>query len=503
MATNAYFLNQYKLTTLSVAGGIDDSQTDDIVVQDITGVEIAKPGICAITYADPIDTTKIEYITYTSINDSTKALVGVTRGAEGSTAKAHDNGAVVAFSIISESHINNLATALTIEDDETDMVEGVKDEDTMASDSATALATQQSIKAYVDNGQVTSLSRQAIINGNFDVWQRGTTSTPADVTVVYSADRWNDYISRNGGTLPTLSRTREAFTVGELAGSYYFNRLTTNGAGTSMGDASYSRFAQRIEHGTRYLCGNGKKVTVSFYARSSIANKRIGITLIQNYGSGGSPTAQELLLNPDGAITLTSTLTKYTATFTTNTLTGKTFGTANDDFIQIQFTYQWGVTRGGTDVEDGVTAEDFGGAGTIDIAQVQLCAGEVALPFQPKSFEEELRACQRYYEKSYPQSVAPGTALDENLGYGTQFTHPSATGGIVTPYKVSKRTIAGTVTVYDAAGTAGKVTGFTGAAFVDNQSLTYLAGKENGFYILNTTANTTNTYFNWSVSDEL
>jgi len=150
MATNAYFLNQYKLTTLSVAGGINDSQTTGIVVQDITGVEIAKPGICAITYADPIDTTKIEYVTYTSINNSTKALVGVTRGAEGSTAKAHDNGATVAFSIISESHINNLATALTIGGDETNMIEGVKDEDDMASDSATALSTQQSIKAYVD-----------------------------------------------------------------------------------------------------------------------------------------------------------------------------------------------------------------------------------------------------------------------------------------------------------------------------------------------------------------
>ena len=45
-------------------------------------------------------------------------------------------------------------------------VDGIKDEDDMASDSATALATQQSIKAYVDNHVVFSKSSYAKTTSN-------------------------------------------------------------------------------------------------------------------------------------------------------------------------------------------------------------------------------------------------------------------------------------------------------------------------------------------------
>ena len=102
-----FYVPQYFTTQLSVAGGIDDSQTDDIVLQDISGIDHTKPGILAITWSNPIDTTKIEYLFYTSINDSTKELVGVTRGQEGYSAKSHLNGATVAWPL-SKSHINNI-----------------------------------------------------------------------------------------------------------------------------------------------------------------------------------------------------------------------------------------------------------------------------------------------------------------------------------------------------------------------------------------------------------
>jgi hypothetical protein len=149
MATTAHYLNQYISTTLASVGGIDDSATTGIILASVTNIATDKPGIACITYTDPIDVTKAEWITYTSIDSGTKELQGVTRGQEGFSAKAHDNGATVAFPL-SESHINNLNDALIIGADEENLVEGVLDEDDMASDSATKLATQQSIKAYVD-----------------------------------------------------------------------------------------------------------------------------------------------------------------------------------------------------------------------------------------------------------------------------------------------------------------------------------------------------------------
>lgn len=272
--------------------------------------------------------------------------------------------------------------------------------DDVAGTATTKKVTLQNISdliAVTEPNNASSMARQAIINGNFDVWQRGTSFSISGANpAVFGADRWRDTGVQDGGTFPTLTRTREMLTSGDIANAFYYTRLATNGAGSSLGVNSFYLYDQKIENGTRNLCGNGKTVTVSFYARSDIANKKLGFTVVQNYGSGGSPSTIEYIQN--APITLTSTWTKYTATFTTNTLSGKTFGTDNNDYLGLRFWLEWGATLGGTQLYTGVSAETFVGAGNIDIAQVQLCAGDVALPFMPKSYEEELRACQRYYE---------------------------------------------------------------------------------------------------------
>ena len=110
MAT-LYYLPQKKLTTLSTPGGITSAgQTTGIKIGDVTGIDITKPGIICVTWAQPLDETAFEYISYTSI-DGSNELQGVTRGAEGSTARnSHINGAIVAF-VVSKSHINNINTA--------------------------------------------------------------------------------------------------------------------------------------------------------------------------------------------------------------------------------------------------------------------------------------------------------------------------------------------------------------------------------------------------------
>jgi len=338
------------------------------------------------------------------------------------------------------------------------------------------------------------MARQAIMNGNFDVWQRGTSVALIDSTVTYQADRWLDYVGKDGGTLPTLTRSRQNLTPGSVQNAFYLSRLTTNGAGTSLGVNSWGYYQQKIEHGVRSLCGSGKKVTVSFRASSDIATKRIGVTLMQYYGSGGSPSAAEFILSTP--ITLTSTPTEYTVTFTTNTLSGKTFGTNNDDYIGLRFYYMWGTTLGNTYVQTGVTVETFVGAGNIDIAQVQLCSGDVALPFQPKSFEEELRACQRYYEKSYNYEIAPATATTLGAYYSSIHTAYLLSDGHV-KFSITKRTTP-TVTLYSSNGTT------SGVGSEYNNASTFVADRaisvsgnigNNGMWAGGTAGNFTTTAF--------
>ena len=103
-----------------------------------------------------------------------------------------------------------------------------------------------------------------------------------------------------------------------------------------------------------------------------------------------------------------------------------TFGTNVDDYIAFDIYKMWGTTWGNTYVQTGVTAETFVGSGNIDIAQVQLCSGDVALPFQPKSFEEELRQCQRY-----AFDVTSGSATANIALFPVVASSTTAAGGVI------------------------------------------------------------------------
>jgi len=141
-------------------------------------------------------------------------------------------------------------------------------------------------------------------------------------------------------------------------------------------------------------------------ARSSIVNKRIGVMLYNSYGTGGSPSANEGITGNNW--TLTSDWALYHHTFEMNTLSGKIFGTNNDDNLGLQFYLAWGSSRAYR--VNAETAETFVGAGNIDIAQVALYAGDVSYPFEPVPFDIELQRCMRYYEKSYAYGVYAGAA---------------------------------------------------------------------------------------------
>jgi len=232
------------------------------------------------------------------------------------------------------------------------------------------------------------------INGNFDIWQRGASFTNPISSTQFTADRF--LASANiSGTSPTNLIHSKISMTGEIDGTTTAYRFSSDGSGV-LNSGDFYRVMHAIENGTRKLCGNGKKITVSFWARSSIANKKIGIYGIQNYGTGGSPSTSEILQGKN--VVLTNTWQKITHTFNTNTLIGKTFGTNIDDNFRLCFMYAYGVTLA-TNVNDTV-GETFGGTGTIDIAQIKIESGDVVTPFVPLSVGEELKMCQRYFETS-------------------------------------------------------------------------------------------------------
>lgn len=262
MATTGYFLNQYFTTVLNVGGGIDASQTTGIIVSDVSGIDTTKPGVALINYADPLNTTLAEWVTYTSINGS-KELVGVTRGAEGFSAKTHDNSVAIAFPI-SESHINPLVTALSIGGVATNLVETTKDEDDMASNSATALATQQSIKAYVDTKTAAVPTVTFATSGPQATFSTSSTST-VDVT----------------GVTLTITPTRTVTVNASITGRSY---------GATAGD---------VVRAALYI--DGVKITEIDYA-VVIANYGVSFSLVaQASVASGSRVIKMMVHNATGA----------------------------------------------------------------------------------------------------------------------------------------------------------------------------------------------------------
>ena len=235
--------------------------------------------------------------------------------------------------------------------------------------------------------------RNKIINGNFDIWQRGTSfSVTADNT--YTADRWTTIYN---GTGATRTISRQTFALGQTDvpnEPTYFLRWNQSVAGSN---GTYNALVQRIESVKTFA---NKNITISFYAKAAAA-MNIGVYAGQIFGTGESPSAA-VYTNIIQA-TLSNTWQKYTVTFTVPSIAGKTLGSNNNDFLEIAFSLPLNTTF------------------TFDVAQVQVEEGTAATPFEQRPIGMELSLCQRYYQKSYAQNVTPGTSNFDNghpYGYG-------------------------------------------------------------------------------------
>mgnify|MGYP001048891813 CR=1 FL=1 len=269
----------------------------------------------------------------------------------------------------------------------------VLDEDDLTSNSATKVATQQSIKAYSDLKGI-GLSRQAIINGNFDIWQRRTNfasdTTPANSDDTYLADRW--VLLSDGNDVTDVTRSTNA-----PVGSAYSIKFQVETANKKFG------ILQILEN-VDALKLDDKSVSISFQAKTTTGK------LIENL--------RVAVLAWDGtADTVTSDVVSAWAVEGTNP-TFATNWTAENTAANKAITTSWAKyeveniaidTSGMTNIAVFIWVDDTDAAvdDELFISQVQLCAGEVALPFQPKSFEDELAACQRYYCKTFLYTTAP------------------------------------------------------------------------------------------------
>jgi hypothetical protein len=245
--------------------------------------------------------------------------------------------------------------------------------DTTKSYTYTADQTFPGITATSYNGGPI-VGRNYMLNGGFDIWQRGTsvTSSAGFLATTFLADRWSAYYY-GGGNTANYTMSRQDQVPGAIPGyeSQYFIRHAFP-AGNAT---SYWEWQNRIED-VRTLAG--QTVTFSFWAKST-GTTNPTIEIQQNFGTSGSATSYAYL----GAPTIGSTWNRYTWTTTLGSIAGKTIGAGS----YLQFKLYFGPTAG--------TVTAF----NLDIDNIQLESGPVATPFsrQNISYQAELAACQRYY----------------------------------------------------------------------------------------------------------
>jgi hypothetical protein len=219
--------------------------------------------------------------------------------------------------------------------------------------------------------------KNKIINGDFGIWQRGTSFTnPAQGA--YTADRWR--INFAGAIAPTTATlSQQTFTPGTapVAGyeSQYFWRYAVT---TKGGSATYFETKTRIEDVRTFA---GQTATYSFWAKADSA-RNLSINWEQGFGSGGSSAVSTSLTS----VSVTTAWARYSVTISVPSVSGKTIGAGS-----------YGAPSIRLDMADGMT---------LDLWGMQVEAGSIATPFQTATgtIQGELAAAQRYYYRSFPEA---------------------------------------------------------------------------------------------------
>jgi hypothetical protein len=245
------------------------------------------------------------------------------------------------------------------------------------------------------------LSPNYIINGGFDIWQRGTTFN-AIAASTYFADRWT-IATKDAGI--TLNVSQQTFTPGSAPVSGYEGQFYARFANTAFSTGNTYYVGQKIENVRTFA---GQVVTFSYWARvSSGTLTPARVYLNQQFGSGGSAEVDNI---GSATPTYTTSWQRFTQTITIPSITGKTIGTNSNLWALWQITPNANVT--------------------LDVWGVQLEAGSVATSFRRNapSIQAELAACQRYYQQfdlsgTFDAAGANGLIATKWLAAGTIFAN--------------------------------------------------------------------------------
>jgi hypothetical protein len=282
-------------------------------------------------------------------------------------------------------------------------------------------------------------NRNLIINGDMAVSQRSVSEAGVTTSGYKTVDRFRASESSLGTAVFTHAQATDA--PDGFANSLKLTTTTAEGAVAADDRLSitYAIEGQDLQH-LQYGTSSAKKVTLSFYVKSSLT----GTYSIALYATNAS----------NRLITSTYTINSANAwelkTITFDGDTSVAFTNDNTAGLTIYFNLGAGSDSTSTDSTSWIDYASTGLAygqtaqfqntlnATWQVTAVQLEIGDTATPFEHRSYADELLRCQRYFYRPF---LTSGTSEDTELGlprfYASRYS--TSAGYVYITYPVSMR----------------------------------------------------------------
>ena len=265
-------------------------------------------------------------------------------------------------------------------------------------------------------------NRNILINGDMRICQRSTSTTSINAYIV---DRWRSY----GGALDcTISQQTDATAYPRSRTALRLHRTS----GTSQ--TNNTGLAQGVEtlNSKPYA---GETLTLSFKARCganfSSASNALTATIAAGEGTDENPVGMTNTNSNSSAVTLTTSVQSFSVSYAVP---------ADKTQLRVSFAYTPTGTAGAND--------------WFEITECQLEVGSVPSDFEYRDYQSELARCQRYYEHTYNEGIAPGANSSVGGYYGGHSGDGSNNVVWSSCFAVRKRAVP-TMTFYTDSGTSG------------------------------------------------
>ena len=349
----------------------------------------------------------------------------------------------------------------------------------------TDIASSAITSAKFGADAVPSGRKNLVINGDMRIHQRtGTTTRGAGVAATPVLDRWVMSVNSTTG-VADISQSTDVPSGEGFGHSLKIDVTTVN----SPSNVNYAILRQVWERSDLHHLNRGtssaKQLTLSFWVKSSFTGNVDGSLFYVELQYPSVQAGATVENSKSFTINAANTWEKKTITYEANTTDTPNTNNYNSLDMYVYFWLMAGSNFGNNPASQPTHDSGWGNntnrvpgqanffSGTSNemyITGVQLEVGDAATDFEFRPFEQELRSCQRYYQKSQPYEYAVPPVSSYGEVMCQRFNNTDRYFALGNRFPVEMRNTP-TVTIFDRNGNSGSMNRYNNSNQVQVDSI--------------------------------